>query len=110
MLNKSMSPLEWTKPAGVWHNQVRGMNPWPVASTVYAQKTLKVYRSRVADGNTAAGRPGEVLSLSPLVIACGEGTALELVEVQYEGARRMPAADFLRGHPLQVGEHLGAQP
>lgn len=110
MLNKSMSPLEWTKPAGALHNQVRGMNPWPVASTVYAQKTLKVYRSRVADGNTAAGRPGEVLSLSPLVIACGEGTALELVEVQYEGARRMPAADFLRGHPLQVGEHLGAQP
>lgn len=108
MLSKSMSPLDWSKPARVLHNQVRGMNPWPVASTVYEGKTLKIYGSRVAE--SAAGQPGTVLSLSPLVVACGEGTALELQEVQYEGARRMAAADFLRGHPMQVGERLGAQP
>ena len=80
------------------------MNPWPVASTVFEGKTLKVYVSRVAEN--AAGQPGEILSLSPLVIACGEGTALELVEVQYEGARRMTAGEFLRGHPMHIGDCL----
>lgn len=106
MLNKSMSPLDWTKPARMLHNQVRGMNPWPVASTVYKGKTLKVYGTRVA-ASGALEQPGSVISLSPLVIACGDATALELQEVQYEGAKRMAAADFLRGHSLQAGDRLG---
>lgn len=104
MLDKSMTPLDWSKPAKRLHDQVRGMNPWPVASTVFEGKTLKVYVSRVAEN--AAGQPGEILSLSPLVVACGEGTALELVEVQYEGARRMTAGEFLRGHPMNIGDCL----
>lgn len=104
MLDKSMAPLDWHQPARRLHNQVRGMNPWPVASTLFEGKTLKVYVSRVAEN--AAGQPGEILSLSPLVVACGEGTALELVEVQYEGARRMMAEEFLRGHPMTVGDCL----
>lgn len=104
MLDKSMTPLDWSKPAKRLHDQVRGMNPWPVASTVFEGKTLKVYVSRVAEN--VAGQPGEILSLSPLVVACGEGTALELVEVQYEGARRMTAGEFLRGHPMNIGDCL----
>lgn len=104
MLDKSMAPLDWQKPARRLHDQVRGMNPWPVASTVFEGKTLKVYVSRVAEN--AAGQPGEILSLSPLVVACGEGTALELQQVQYEGARRMTAEEFLRGHPMQIGDCL----
>ena len=48
MLDKSMTPLDWSKPAKRLHNQVRGMNPWPVAATVFEGKTLKVYVSRVA--------------------------------------------------------------
>ena len=104
MLDKSMTPLDWSKPAKRLHDQVRGMNPWPVASTVFEGKTLKVYVSRVAEN--VAGQPGEILSLSPLVVACGEGTALELVEVQYEGARRMTAGEFLRGHLMNIGDCL----
>lgn len=104
MLDKSMTPLDWSKPAKRLHDQVRGMNPWPVASTFFEGKILKVYVSRVAEN--AAGQPGEILSLSPLVVACGEGTALELVEVQYEGARRMTAGEFLRGHPMNIGDCL----
>ena len=50
--------------------------------------------------------PGTVAALSPLTVVCGGGTSLELLEVQYEGSRRMAAADFLRGHPMKVGERL----
>lgn len=104
MLNKAMGELDWRRPAPRLHDWVRGLNPWPVAFTRYEGKTLKVYASRVA--TAGVGAPGEVLSRSPLAIACGEGTALELVEVQYEGARRMSAEEFLRGHSLEVGERL----
>ena len=49
---------------------------------------------------------GKVLPGQIVHVACGEGTTLELLEVQYEGAKRMPAADFLRGHPAHVGMRL----
>lgn len=106
MLDKSLSPLDFTKPAPQLHNQVRGLNPWPSASCLLDGKTLKIHRSRVAAGGNAAA-PGTVVSAAPLVVACGGGTALELCEVQYEGGRRMAAADFLRGHPLPVGTVIG---
>ncbi len=102
MLHKSMSPIDWTRPAREIHNQVRGLNPWPSAVCRFGGKTLKVHRSRVADGKAGA-LPGTVVALEPFTVACGDGTALELLEVQYEGAKRMPAADFLRGHPANVG-------
>lgn len=106
MLDKSLSPLDFTKPAPQLHNQVRGLNPWPSASCLLDGKTLKIHRSRVAAGGNAAA-PGTVVSAAPLVVACGGGTALELCEVQYEGGRRMAAADFLRGHPLPAGTVIG---
>lgn len=106
MLDKSLSPLDWTKPAAQLHNQVRGLNPWPSASCCYQGKTLKVHRSRV--GGSCTAKPGTVVGTAPLTIACGEGTSLELLEVQGEGSKRMAAADFLRGHPVTVGQPLEA--
>ncbi len=64
---------------------------------------LKVHRSRVVEG---AGEPGIVLDGKRLIVGCGEG-AVELVEIQPEGSRRMPAADYLRGHPVETGTRLG---
>lgn len=105
MLEKSMGRIDWNRPARQLHNQVRGLNPWPSAVCRFAGKALKVHRSRVGDGKTDE-RPGTVVKLDPFTVACGEGTTLELLEVQYEGAKRMPAADFLRGHPAHVGMRL----
>lgn len=102
MLSKALSPLDFRKAAKVLHNQVRGMNPWPSASCRVHGKVLKLHK-------TAIGMPtdlpaGTVCALDPLAIACGDGNSLCLLEVQYEGAKRMNAADFLRGHVLTVGE------
>lgn len=104
MLNKSMCPLDWTLPARTLHNQVRGMNPWPVAICRVEDKSLKVYVSRVGEATDAA--PGTVVSMVPLAVACGDGNTLILEEIQAEGSRRMAAADYLRGHPIQPGTVL----
>lgn len=104
MLGKSLSPLVWSKSAVVLHNQVRGLNPWPAASFTFEEKTLKVYKSQVGDDCQAS--PGTVVKLNPFTVACGENTSLILLEVQYEGSKRMPAQDFLRGHPVMTGTVL----
>lgn len=105
MLDKSLSPVDWTRPAGSLHNQVRGLNPWPSASTSYEGKLLKIHKSQV--GETVKAEPGIIVKLDPLTIACGGGTSLILLEVQGEGAKRMAAADYLRGHPMKRGDRLG---
>lgn len=108
MLDKSLSEMDFSKSAQALHNQVRGLNPWPVAHCYYQQKRLRVFRTRAA-GETCPQPgtvPGTVVSLSPFVIACGEGTCLELLEVQYEGGKRMPMQDFLRGHPIPLGAKI----
>lgn len=100
MLNKSMCPLDWTKPARTLHNQVRGMNPWPVATCCLDGKVTKVFVTRIGGSTDAA--PGTVVAVQPLTIACGDGTTLLIDELQAEGSRRMAAADYLRGHPVAV--------
>ncbi len=101
-LSKEDGRIDWSRPAGRIHDQVRGTNPWPGAFS----GDLKVHRARVADGS---GEPGVVLRHEPEgpVVACGEG-ALLLTELQRPGGKAIPGADFLRGkHELQVGARLG---
>lgn len=105
MLQKAHSPLDWSRPAAALHNQVRGLNPWPSAHCLFEGKKLKIHVSRVGKGGLTAP-PGTVTELSPLTVACGDGAGLQLLEVQYEGSRRMAAADFLRGHPMKAGDRL----
>lgn len=93
MLTKEMSPVDFTRTAKEIHDQIRGLYPWPCASAVLNGKRVKLHSSRLAQG---CGRPGQVLSLEPFTVACGEG-AIELLEVQAEGRKKMPAAAFVNG-------------
>ena len=107
MLDKSLSDISWNKSAQEVHNQVRGLSPWPGASTLLDGKRLKIHQTRLA--GMVGGRPGEVVGLTPLVIACGDGRGLELLEIQYEGSKRMAAGAFLLGHPIPFGVILGTE-
>ena len=100
MLDKSMSPIDWTKTARQVHNHVRGLHPWPVATAEIQGKLFKVHATRVAEGS---GEPGQILGLTKtgLLVACGEG-AVEILSLQAEGGKRMSAPDYFRGHPLQL--------
>jgi len=100
MLDKSLCPVDFTRTAQEVHNQIRGLCPWPCATAALGGKRVKLIESRLAEGS---GQPGEVLSAGhALVIACGTG-AVEITFLQVEGSRPMPAADYLRGHPLAPG-------
>jgi len=105
MLSKELSRIDWSKQANEIHNLIRGLSPWPTASTIYNDKILKVHRSKIVDGYT--GNAGQIADLTgSFIVCCGEGTAIELVEVQYEGGKRMGGKDFLRGHPADIGTIL----
>lgn len=100
MLDKSLCPIDWNKTARQVHNQVRGLQPWPVATMELKGKLFKVIDTRVVPGK---GTPGEVLGLTKtgLTIACGEG-AVEIRVLQAEGGKRMNAPDYFRGHPQDL--------
>ena len=100
MLDKSMCPIDWNKTACQVHNHVRGLHPWPVATMELQGKKFKVHATRVVEGS---GKPGEILGLTKtgLKIACGEG-AVEVIQLQAEGGKRMAAPDYFRGHPLEI--------
>ena len=100
MLDKSMCPIDWSKTACQVHNQVRGLHPWPVATAEIQGTKFKIHATRVVEGS---GEPGQILGLTKtgLRIACGKG-AVEIIQLQAEGGKRMAAPDYFRGHPLKL--------
>lgn len=100
MLDKAMCPIDWSKPARKVHDHVRGLHPWPVATAQLAGTNFKIHATRVVEGT---GAPGQLLALTKtgLVVACGEG-AVEILQLQAEGGKRMAAPDYFRGHPLEI--------
>jgi methionyl-tRNA formyltransferase len=93
-------------------NRWRGFQPWPGAFTTLDGKKLIVHHMDVATGvdigASGSPEPGRILIEDDrLVVACATNTWLELIELQLEGKRRLPAADFLRGASLATGARLG---
>ena len=92
-------------------NRWRGFQPWPGAFTTLDGKKLIVHRLQIAAVNVAPEgivAPGTIRIIGQrFFVACALETWLELVEVQLEGKKRMPAAEFLRGNPLPNATRLG---
>lgn len=107
MLSRELSPMDWSRPARALHDQVRGLIPWPAAVTELDAVRCKVFSTRVCD-ETVGHEPGTVVQADKkgLKIACGGGTLLELLEIQPDGKKRMPAAAFLLGHPIAEGSRV----
>ena len=105
MLTKAMGLIDFTRPAKELDCFVRGMNPWPSAYTLLSGKTLKLWKVRAVEGS---GKAGSVINIDKesFTIACGEG-AIEVLEVQLEGKKRMSTGDFLKGSTLNIGQELG---
>ncbi len=101
-LRREESRLDWRRPARELERQVRAFTPWPGSHFEHQGQRIKLQKAALAAGT---GRPGEVLGLSPLVVACGEG-ALRLVVLQREGRAALPAEAFLNGFPLTAGTLL----
>ena len=108
-IDKVEGRLDFSRPASSVHNLVRALSPFPgawfEAGTDGRRERIKVLRARLAEGQ---GEPGEILD-DALTIACGDG-AVRLLEVQRAGRKATPAAEFLRGFPLQKGTILQGPP
>ena len=101
MLSRELSPMDWSKPARTLHDQVRGLLPWPAAVAEFGGIRCKVFSTDIPLQTTDAA-PGTILEAGKrgIDIACGGGTVLHIDELQADGGKRMKAADYLRGHPL----------
>jgi methionyl-tRNA formyltransferase len=108
-ITKDDAPIFWWRSAGEIHNQVRALNPWPLASTTIGGTRLLVVSTEAGgDAAPAGALPGMVLEAhgDRLVVAAGHG-ALRLITIKPEGRRAMAAREFLAGHPVAPGATLG---
>ncbi len=110
-LTKDEGRIDWTRTAAAIHNQVRGLHPWPHAFTSGPRGRLILHRTAISPLPVPSdARPGTVLRATAadgVHVAAGDG-AVELLELQAEGGRVLPARQFLAGHPLVDGDRLGA--
>lgn len=102
MLSRALSPIDWTQSAKAIHDKIRGLSPWPAASTdVISGESIKLFGS-VNTGLDTTAHPGVIVQAGKqgIDIACGDGKILRITQLQAAGGKRMAAADYLRGHPL----------
>jgi len=104
-IEKEDTRLDWSRPAVELERAVRAFRPSPGASSLLEGEPLKIWRARVRN---ESGAPGIVLSKrdDSIVVGCGRD-ALEVIELQRAGGRRLTAAEFLRGQPMPPGSRLG---
>jgi len=113
ILNKEDGRMDFSRSATDLFNRLRGFQPWPGAFTIFKGKTLQVHRAQPRQ-HTVMLPPGEIaVEGTRLLVGCGTGsskdtdTALELIEIQLEGKRRMTAQEFINGYRPKSGDHLG---
>jgi methionyl-tRNA formyltransferase len=105
ILKKEDGRIDFSRPAAEIVNRLRGFQPWPGAYSQFRGKNLQIWQASAVD---RALRSSELkVEDNHLLVGCGEGTALELLELQLEGKKRTSAADFVRGYRPLPGEKLG---
>lgn len=107
MLSKELCPIDFSKSAQEVHNKIRGLSPWPVATTKINGKNYKIHKSQILS-EEFVGKTGEIVdNNNRLVVVCGDGVSLEILEIQAEGKRKTDTASFLRGHKIEKGTIIG---
>ena len=107
ILKKEDGRIDFARTADEIFNRLRGFQPWPGAYTTFKSKTLQVHKARPSEPGARLS-PGEIaVEGTRLLAACGQGTTLELVEIQIEGKHRMLAREFINGYRPKTGDRLG---
>jgi methionyl-tRNA formyltransferase len=107
-ITKEDAPMFWWRPAHELHNQVRGLHPWPLASTILGGLRLLILKTAIADSPApSSALPGTILEADGdrFTIAAGHG-ALQILALRPEGRRTMTTREFLAGHQLAVGARM----
>ena len=113
ILKKEDGRMDFARSTRDLFNRLRGFQPWPGAFTTFKGKTLQVHRAQPLQ-HAVKLTPGEVaVEGTRLFVGCGKNNdkdtdiALELIEIQLEGKRRMSAQEFINGYRPKSGDHLG---
>lgn len=103
MLDKSMSPIDWSRSPREIVKHICGLQPWPVATTEIGGLTFRIFKAEYTDTVTDKA-PGTVVAADKrgIEIASGGAHTLLITELQAPGKKRMRAADYLLGHPIKV--------
>jgi len=105
ILKKEDGRIDFARTSTEIFNRLRGFQPWPGAHTKFRGKTLQILKARPA-GKALA--PGELHADSGrLFVGCADNASLELLELQLEGKKPIPAKDFLQGYRPKAEETLG---
>ena len=107
MLDKSLCPLDFARPARLVIKQICGLQPWPVATMTIGKDVFRVFAADYGEKGSDAS-PGTILRADArgIEIACAGDESILITELQAPGKKRMKAADFLRGHPVTEGTVL----
>jgi methionyl-tRNA formyltransferase len=105
VLKKEDGRIDFRRIAPEIYNRLRGFQPWPGAFTTFRGKNLNVTAARLASAQVPEAQL--LVENSRPFVGCGGGTALELLEVQAEGKKRISARDFVHGYRPQASERLG---
>jgi methionyl-tRNA formyltransferase len=102
-IKKEDARIDWNLTAEEIACRIRAFRPWPVAFSKLDGKTVKIFESLVEP--TGRGNPGQISAIEKdgIVVGCGSGTRLRILELQAEGKKRMAASDFARGQRLAPG-------
>jgi methionyl-tRNA formyltransferase len=107
ILTKADGRVDFQRIATEIFNRLRGFQPWPGAHTLFRGRNLQIHRAHPVNQSFELV-PGELsIESTRLVAVCGKNTALELIDLQPEGKRRMSARDFVNGYRPQPSEKLG---
>ena len=106
-IEKAEAQVDWSQPASTIERRLRAFDPFPGAVAQLGGEAIKLWRAKVVAGRGSAA-PGTIVSVDAhgVGVACGDGSRLELTELQRAGGKRLASADFLRGLPLQPGQRF----
>lgn len=108
LLKKEDGRIDWSQPAQVIYNRIRGLQPWPGAFTTFRGKTCHIW-GRPASRTKTSAPAGEIAATREgLAVTCGGGTVLGVEFVQLEGRKRVSAREFVSGARLSEGERFGS--
>jgi methionyl-tRNA formyltransferase len=107
-IKREQEKVDWTKSGEEIYNQIRGLNPWPVAFTTYENQPLKLWWGEKMPSKNDSS-PGTIIGIDHdgFVVATGNKTAIKITELQPSGKKKMSGEDYLRGTTISVGNKLG---
>lgn len=107
MLSSKTGLIDWKNSAKDIYNLVRGLNPWPVAYTMYKGKKMKVWKCKIAEANKA-DEPGKILEVDKTGIYVSTGNGIILIEeIQLPNSRKMTVDEYIRGNTIENSVILG---